>query len=346
MGFTNNTIFIRSENSSISTMTVLTSITQPTNIFVDDQQNIYVAHKPNGYQVERWSTNGTIVSEIVWLINDECFGLFIDINQNLYCALRDRHHVIKKPVNSLPNSSVIIAGTSAAGSRSNMLIYPYGIFVDRDLNLYIADSGNNRIQRFRLNETNGTTLAGTGAPDTISLNVPRDVILDGNGYLYIADSFNDRIVASGPTGFRCIFGCLGSNAASSQQLQNPFAISFNAYGNILVADRISHRVQKFLMASNDCLSQTVPTTQPAAPYANVSMIMTTPGAYLYVYEKTKSSLFLFSLSFHQYRNNEWTTDIHADIHNNIGFVNLRSFQLFKRKIMKNESDPLLSRYSI
>ena len=68
-------------------------------------------------------------------------------------------------------------------------------------NLYIADTGNDRIRRVDASGTI-TTLAGTGErgysgdggpADEARLNSPRGVAVDGAGNLYIADRGNNRI---------------------------------------------------------------------------------------------------------------------------------------------------------
>ncbi len=86
-----------------------------------------------------------------------------------------------------------------------MLYNPNGIFVDNNFNLYVADTGNHRIQFFQSGQLTATTVVGKGAPGTISLYNPTDVLLDADGYLFIVDSGNYRIVGSASNGFRCIF---------------------------------------------------------------------------------------------------------------------------------------------
>lgn len=133
-----------------------------------------------------------------------------------------------------------------------MLYNPNGIFVDNNFNLYVADTGNHRIQFFQSGQLTATTVVGKGAPGTISLYNPTDVLLDADGYLFIVDSGNYRIVGSASNGFRCIVGCSGSSGSSSNLLSAPQRIAFDNYGNIFISDSNNNRIQKFVLATNTC----------------------------------------------------------------------------------------------
>ena len=103
------------------------------------------------------------------------------------------------------NSTEIVAGNGTAGAETNMLNTPRGIFADLSMTLYVADCYNDRVQMFRADQRNGSTVAGNGSLGTIALNRPVGVILDRNGYLFVADALNDRIVAEGPNGPKIAF---------------------------------------------------------------------------------------------------------------------------------------------
>ena len=133
-----------------------------------------------------------------------------------------------------------------------MLSNPHGIFINVALDLYVADSGNHRIQMFPDGASNATTVAGNGAPGTISLNQPRAVVLDALDVLFIADTMNHRIVASGSGGFRCILGCGGRAGSSANELNTPVSLSFDRDGNLLVVDQGNARIQKFEMQIIAC----------------------------------------------------------------------------------------------
>ena len=226
-------------------------IVSPHGIFVTSNGDMYVDNGGSFNQVEKWSSNGTIRTMAMY-VSGSCWGLFVDIYGNLYCAIANLNRVIKRLFNETANRTVTIAGTGGSSSALNMLNNPRGIFVDTELNLYVADCYNNRIQLFRPSQLNGTALAGSGAPNTTTLNSPTGIVLDADGYLFISDAGNNRIVASSSNGFRCIVGCSGSGGRQSNRLTGPWGISFDSYGNLFVVDTYNDRIQKFSLNANPC----------------------------------------------------------------------------------------------
>ena len=69
-------------------------------------------------------------------------------------------------------------------------------------------------------------------------------------YLFIVDSNNHRIVAQGLNGFQCLVGCSNIPGSASNQLNYPWILSFDSYGNIFVSDRGNSRIQKFNLIVN------------------------------------------------------------------------------------------------
>ncbi|CAF4125817.1 unnamed protein product [Adineta steineri] len=186
-------------------------------------------------------------------ITASCYGLFIDINDTLYCSMANRHQVVKRSLNDpQTTSNRVAAGTGIKGSASNQLTYPGGIFVDENLDLYVTDCGNDRVQLFQSGESNGITVAGsTSLNPTITLYCPTGIILDAEKYLFIVDNGNHRIVGSALNGFRCLVGCYGAGSQSNQ-LNYPFSFSFDSYGNMFVTHSLNHRIQKFQYLEESC----------------------------------------------------------------------------------------------
>lgn len=223
----------------------------PWSLFVASNGDIYVDNGNLSYTVNKWSL-GAINSTISMHVDGICFGLFIDITDNLYCSMVPPHIVAKQPLNAALNTSIIVAGTRSAGNGSDMLNQPRGIFVDVRLNLYVADCGNNRIQFFQSGHLNGTILAINGSNGPFTLNCPTEVVLDSDGYLFIVDHGHHRILGSHSTGFRCVVGCTGTTGNGSHQLSFPYSLSFDNKGNLFVADSRNNRIQKFILSTNSC----------------------------------------------------------------------------------------------
>ena len=91
----------------------------------------------------------------------------------------------------------------------------------------------------------GITIAGGFGPGNGShqLNTPRDLAVDDQNTLYIADTLNHRIqrFLVGASNGTTIAGT-GVNGSSSNQLSSPSGILYEMNGNICIADLGNHRI--------------------------------------------------------------------------------------------------------
>ena len=214
-------------------------------VIATDNGDVYTYDNDNT-QVTMRSVNGSISSPVM-IIRDFCDDLHVTTNNTLYCSISLMDQVVTKSLSDPTNTLSMVAGTGCRGSESNRLAHPVGIFVTLNFTMYVADSDNHRIQRFAYGSENATTVAGNGAPGTTTLNYPTDVVLDGNGFLFIVDRDSHLIVGSGPNGFRCVAGCSTAPGPASNQLHAPQSMSFDSDGNIWVADSGNNRIQKFVL---------------------------------------------------------------------------------------------------
>ncbi|CAF4123497.1 unnamed protein product, partial [Adineta steineri] len=262
-----NTIIMWQEESVNATQITSGNFTQPSSLFVTSNGDIYIDDAVKNGRVQKWITE-TNIFVTVMNVNSSCYGLFVDINNTLYCSMSKYHQVVKRSLsNSTMNTNCVAAGTGSLGSDSNQLNGPLGIFIDVNLDLYVADCDNDRVQLFQSGESNGITVAGyTLQNPTITLDCPSGIILDAEKYLFIVDQNNHRIVVSSMNGFRCLVGCYGQGSQSNQ-LNNPFSLSFDRSGNMFVSDQSNHRIQKFLLMKDSlALSFNQPKFCPTATW--------------------------------------------------------------------------------
>jgi sugar lactone lactonase YvrE len=146
---------------------------------------------------------------------------------------------------------------------------PGGTAVDTSGNLFIADTGNNRIRK--VNSGTITTVAGTGlggysgdggAATSAMLNQPSSVALDSAGNLYIADQSNNVVRKVGTDGIISTVagtGAAGFNGdnilATTAQLTLPGDIVVDSSGNIFISDSGNNRIREVVAATG--LIQTV-----------------------------------------------------------------------------------------
>ena len=187
---TKNTIFTaRHDNGRIliwrnasihPTTTILAHLSSPWGLFVSEDEQIFANDSQVKERVDRWTSNGTRLASPMSVCSP-CVGLFVDEMDNLYCSQGSGHQVLRRSLQSSSSELTIVGGMGCPGSAPNMLNNPRGIFVTTDLDLYVVDDGNNRVQLFRRGELNATTVQINGWNGTITLNGPTDVTLDADG---------------------------------------------------------------------------------------------------------------------------------------------------------------------
>ena len=174
------------------------------------------------------SPNGTAMTSAEF---DGITGLAVDSAGDLYIADSGNSRVLEVPVSSgtkwgaiseTANEIFTVAGNGTAGhtgdgavATSAELSNPYGLAIDANGDLYIADASNDRVQEvaastgsqwgqsmtaddiYTVADTSsgsGTNYADGAAMGTIALAFPTDVTLDASGNLYIDDYSDNRVL--------------------------------------------------------------------------------------------------------------------------------------------------------
>jgi DNA-binding beta-propeller fold protein YncE len=214
-----------------------------------------------------------------------------DSNGNLYFSDSSLHRVYK-----VDNTNVmtVIAGygmpdSSGDGGQgvSAGLNGPRGLAIDSSNNLYIADTGNNKVRRISLASGIITTFAGNGtagatgdgsAASGAALRTPVAVALDSTGSVYISDQGNYKIRRVDNTGIITTFAGTGANgffgdgtSAAGAQFSTATGIAFDSAGNnLIVADSGNNRVRRISLTGANIIQTIVNQTIGTAGFSGDS----------------------------------------------------------------------------
>jgi hypothetical protein len=189
-------------------------------------------------------------------------GLLVDGGGNLYVSDTGNHRIRKV---SPAGVITTIAGTGSGGfsgdggpATSAQLFSPQGLALDGRGNLYVADTGNNRVRRIAPDGTI-STVAGNGVQDQseedtpateAALNAPAAVAVDGAGNLYVAE--RDRVLRiPGDGRIHTVAGHIydsGYNGdgipGPSATLYDPQGLAVDGAGNVYIADSGTQRLRR------------------------------------------------------------------------------------------------------
>jgi len=256
-------------------------LSNPIGLWFDSSHNLYIAD--SGFNRVREVTGGTGAGKINTLAGNGTpawagdgglatsanlyapFKAILDSSGNLYIS--DVANQVVRMVSKSTGNITTFAGTNCCygyagdGGPANaaVLNHPVGLAFDSSGNLYIGDSNNHRIRMVTPGGTI-TTVAGNGNPGfsgdggpatKAELNSPFGITFDASGNLYIADSGNNRIrvlMTNGTIVTAAGNGKAGYSGdmipATTAELNQPFDVAFDPYGNLYIADTNNFRIRK------------------------------------------------------------------------------------------------------
>jgi tripartite motif-containing protein 71 len=220
----------------------------PEAVAVDTQGNVYVADQLS-YVVQKFTAAGAFVSEWGSFGGGHgqfgpIAGLATDAAGNVY-VVDSSHNRIQK---FAPDGSFISTwghhgselGQFSFGSSQDPTQPPGGGIAVAGSYVYVADSGNNRIERFDLG--GGEAMEwGTKGTGLGQFTYPRGVAANESEVI-VSDDDNSRIEKFDPAG--AFQGAVGTHGTGAGQFGFPYGVTLDAAGNVYVADDINHRVVK------------------------------------------------------------------------------------------------------
>ncbi|MFF2534015.1 NHL domain-containing protein [Streptomyces cyaneofuscatus] len=212
-------------------------------------------------------------------------GVAVDRDGSLYIAENVGNRVRKITTDGKISTAVGTGTANFSGDNglatSAQLRNPYGVAVDGEGNLYIADRGNHRVRKVTAADKKISTIAGTGTANfsgdggpalSAELNNPFAIVVDSTGTLFISDYNNHavrKITADGEistvagTGTGGVEGDTGPAVAA--QLKNPAGVAVDCVDTLYISDHNNNRIRKVASARMAGL----PDSGTVASWANV-----------------------------------------------------------------------------
>ncbi|MBI5421096.1 MAG: DUF2341 domain-containing protein, partial [Parcubacteria group bacterium] len=119
---------------------------------------------------------------------------------------------------------------------------PLGVASDSSDNIYVAEYGTDLVKKFSSSGTLLLTWGSTGNGDG-QFNGPSGIAVDTSGNVYVTDIWNYRVQKFNSSGgYVTKWGSYGS---STSQFARPMGIAVDTSGNVFVSEQDNARIQKF-----------------------------------------------------------------------------------------------------
>ena len=155
-------------------------------------------------------------------------------------------------------------GQDGGAAVDASLYQPSGTAIDSAGNVYVADSGDNVVLEITKADGKIHLVAGTGVAGgagatitagstgkTVNLYRPESVAIAGNGDLYIADTYDNRIVEVTPAGAARLVAGTGKAgytgdgaAATNARLSQPAGLALDSAQDVYVADSSNNVIRR------------------------------------------------------------------------------------------------------
>jgi tripartite motif-containing protein 71 len=222
----------------------------PRGVTIDGAGNVYVVDFWN-HRIQKFTSEGTFITK--WGSEGSADGQFnlpsavaVDSADCIYISELNNHRIQK-----FTSEGTFITKWGSEGSADGQFIFPIGIVIGNNGDIYIVDNGHNRIQMFgtpnpvvEVAPPHIMLKWGTFGDGDGQLRAPYGVAVDNSGYVYVADTGNNRIQKFTNDGtFIAKWGDFPSSMDGF--FSSPNRIAFDDSGQLYVLDVGNNRIQKF-----------------------------------------------------------------------------------------------------
>lgn len=227
----------------------LASFIDPYALAIDKNDNLFIADTSNGLirKITPAGLVSTFAGETGTIKFSEPRGVAVDSGGNVFLTDMNNNVVRKVTaagvVSTFAGTERVIGSSDGTGSAASFKA-PMGLAIDRNDNLYVADTANRSVRKITPAGV-VTTLAGVSA----GLREPRGLTVDVNGNVYVTDYAFHTISKITPAGV--VSAVAGSNAkpgsadatGSAALFYAPSGIAFDNRGNLYLADTSNNTIR-------------------------------------------------------------------------------------------------------
>ena len=182
-------------------------------------------------------------------------GLTVDAFGNVFVAETGNHQVVMLAPNGNTFDVVMTLGKTdaTAGTGDGEFDSPYDVAVSPAGEIYVTDTGNQRILKFGADGTFAGAIGGEGI--TGGWTGPKGIVYGGYGNLWVIDSTANHLVNVADGLISEVAGIAGNASGEFQAPRNVASRDEDVY----VADTGNNRIQKFYDGSSGGHGERVPT---------------------------------------------------------------------------------------
>ncbi|MFC1799168.1 C13 family peptidase, partial [Thermodesulfobacteriota bacterium] len=219
-----------------------------TGLTLDGNGNVYVMdayedrilkYSPDGDLLTQWGSTGSGPEQFDFDYNRR--DMATDGSDNVYVIDNGNHRIQK-----FTSTGAFITTWGSYGSDNGQFVFALdgaGIAVDQNQGyVYVADSGNDRIQKFDLDGNFILAWDSYGDEDWEVFIHPRAIAVDINGYVYVSDPSSVIWKFTSDGQFVAEYGEYGT---APGQLNHPNDLAIGPDGRMYIADSYNDRIQVF-----------------------------------------------------------------------------------------------------
>jgi DNA-binding beta-propeller fold protein YncE len=145
------------------------------------------------------------------------------------------------------NPPTYLTQFGSAGSGNGQFVFPSGVAVDSRNNVYVADTVNDRVEKF---DSRGNYLTQWGSSGTGNgqFDYPYGIAVDSRNNVYVVDGRNRRVQKFTSSG--TYLAQWGSSDGGHGQFVYPYGIAVDSSNNFYVSDQGDSDVEKFDSSGN------------------------------------------------------------------------------------------------